>query len=120
MTAPKDPVSGNPPAPAPTPAENTAPVITAPPSPDVNSQIDEVAKKVAEILRGGQTQPPSGEAPKTLREIEEIAEAKVRAGIKELSASLAKKEEKAPPAAEGAPTEPPKASRLYKWLWGED
>ena len=82
--------------------------------------LDELAKKMVAIMRPTEGQAPSGEKPPTLREIEEITEAKVKAAMKSLAGEIKsltaeKAEEK-----ENTPDPIKKTPLLRKLLWGDD
>ena len=85
--------------------------------------LDELAKKMVAIMRPAEGQAPSGEKPPTLREIEEITEAKVKAAMKSLSTELKTlTAEKAGEKKEGEKTPDPikRTPFLRKLLWGDD
>lgn len=85
--------------------------------------LDELAKKMVAIMRPAEGQAPSGEKPPTLREIEEITEAKVKAAMKSLAGEIKSlTAEKAEEKKEGEKTPDPikKTPLLRKILWGDD
>ena len=85
--------------------------------------LDELAKKMVAIMRPAEGQAPSGEKPPTLRETEEITEAKVKAAMKSLSTELKTlTAEKAGEKKEGEKTPDPikRTPFLRKLLWGDD
>ena len=86
--------------------------------------LDDLAKKMVAIMRPTEGQAPTSEKPPTIREMEEIAEAKVRAAMKSLSTEIKSlTAEKAEEKKEGENTTPDpikKTPFLRKILWGDD
>ena len=91
-------------------------------APDID--LDDLAKKMVAIMRPTEGQAPTSEKPPTIREMEEIAEAKVRAAMKSLSTEIksltAEKEEKKEGEKENTPEPIKKTPFLRKLLWGDD
>ena len=90
-------------------------------APDID--LDDLAKKMVAIMRPTEGQAPTSEKPPTIREMEEIAEAKVRAAMKSLSTEIKSlTAEKAEEKKEGENTPEPikKTPFLRKLLWGDD
>lgn len=85
--------------------------------------LDDLAKKMVAIMRPAEGQATTSEKPPTIREMEEIAEAKVRAAMKSLSTELKSlTAEKAGEKKEGEKIPDPikKTPLLRKILWGDD
>ena len=89
----------------------------------IKIDLGELAKKMVAIMRPTEGQAPSVEKPPTLREIEEITEAKVKAAMKSLAGEIKSlTAEKAGEKKESENTPDPikKTPLLRKLLWGDD
>ena len=82
--------------------------------------LDELAKKMVAIMRPTEGQAPSGEKPPTLREIEEITEAKVKAAMKSLTTEIKSLTAEKAGEKENTPDPIKKTPLLRKLLWGDD
>ena len=93
-----------------TPEEKSTPAI----------DLDELAKKMVAIMRPAEGQAPTSEKPPTLREIEEITEAKVKAAMKSLTTEIKSLTAEKAGEKENTPDPIKKTPLLRKLLWGDD